>query len=315
MIHRADLFAMRRVASLLALKAYIYCMASMDYKASEPEALRYRMQTRSSIRRKAFATLLIKSIPTAGWQTIGAGLDQRLTLNTHIGKRAVSDVKQSESERKYGTAEYWNQRYAEEPDPFDWLGEYSDVRDHIEGITKGSRSSRILHVGCGNSELTEQMYDNGYHNIVNIDYSEVVISQMQQRNRNRSKMIWSVMDATSMTYSNDSFDLVIDKGVLDAFSCMTAARLTIATYLKEVFRVLRPGGGFVCISFGEPAFRRNHIINPMLEWTCKETEIESLAFEGMSVCACICQVSTSEGKNDRLLERWREVHKQPSMDQ
>lgn len=30
-------------------------------------------------------------------------------------------------------------------------------------------------LGCGNSKLSEQMYEAGYHNIVNIDISDSVI--------------------------------------------------------------------------------------------------------------------------------------------
>ena len=34
-------------------------------------------------------------------------------------------------------------------------------------------------LGCGNSKLSEQMYDAGYHEILNIDISESVIEQMR----------------------------------------------------------------------------------------------------------------------------------------
>lgn len=35
-------------------------------------------------------------------------------------------------------------------------------------------------VGCGNSKLSQQMYEAGYKNICNIDISPVVIEQMQK---------------------------------------------------------------------------------------------------------------------------------------
>ena len=48
-------------------------------------------------------------------------------------------------------------------------------------------------VGCGNSKLSQQMYDAGYKNIVNIDISPVVIQQMKSHS---PQMEWIVMDAT-----------------------------------------------------------------------------------------------------------------------
>ena len=40
---------------------------------------------------------------------------------------------------------------------------------------------KVLMVGCGNSELSQEMYSAGYTNILNIDISEVVIDQMKQQ--------------------------------------------------------------------------------------------------------------------------------------
>lgn len=39
-------------------------------------------------------------------------------------------------------------------------------------------TDRILVAGCGNSELSADLYDIGYRNIVNIDISSTVIRQM-----------------------------------------------------------------------------------------------------------------------------------------
>ncbi|CAN5951111.1 unnamed protein product [Sphagnum jensenii] len=75
-------------------------------------------------------------------------------------------------------------------------------------------------LGCGNSKLSEQMFDAGYHNIVNIDISESVIDQMRKINDGKGKkMEWLVMDGCDLKFPSASFDVVLDKGTLDAVIC------------------------------------------------------------------------------------------------
>jgi len=150
---------------------------------------------------------------------------------------------------------YWDARYQKDSKPFEWLEGHAELYNMIEQATKGLRSCKILHVGCGNSTLTESMYDDGYHDIVNIDNSGVVIEQMLKRNAHRAEMAWIEMDITQMNFTDKRFDLVIDKGVLDNLFCMEESSRTIHLYFEEVIRVLRPGGIFLCVSYGEPSTR------------------------------------------------------------
>ena len=68
-------------------------------------------------------------------------------------------------------------------------------------------------VGCGNSKLSGQMFKNGYSNVVNIDISPSVIAQMKEQ---FPDLVWEVMDATDLQYKDGQFDVVMDKGTLDA---------------------------------------------------------------------------------------------------
>ena len=71
-------------------------------------------------------------------------------------------------------------------------------------------------LGCGNSSLAVELYNDGYKNIVNMDYSPVVISNMQRRHKALG-MEWVVMDAMEMSeFPASSFDVVLEKGTLDA---------------------------------------------------------------------------------------------------
>merc|ERR1719316_2221952 len=72
------------------------------------------------------------------------------------------------------------------------------------------------------------------------------------------------MDASKMTFSDESFDAVFDKGTLDAL--YTGKVDLVVPVVKEVFRVLRPGGIFVSVSFGQPKDRQD--VTPCTRPTC-----------------------------------------------
>lgn len=58
---------------------------------------------------------------------------------------------------------------------------YSGLKDWISQYIR--KTDNILMVGAGSSRLTEDMYDDGYTTITNIDISSVVIEQMIARCR------------------------------------------------------------------------------------------------------------------------------------
>ena len=74
-------------------------------------------------------------------------------------------------------------------------------------------------VGCGNSELSEQMYDVGYKSLTNIDISETVVTHMNQRNaERRPNLTFQQVDATQTHYEDASYHACLDKGTLDAMA-------------------------------------------------------------------------------------------------
>ena len=93
----------------------------------------------------------------------------------------------------YGEKTYWDQRYANE-DKYEWYLSYGqfkpqllphlDVADYPSPSASDGRRARssvaVLVVGCGNSELSKQLFDDGFTDLHSIDYSEVVIDKMNQ---------------------------------------------------------------------------------------------------------------------------------------
>ena len=75
---------------------------------------------------------------------------------------------------QYGKQEYWEERYDKDKEPFDWYQHYTGVRDMVTQYLKPDKS--ILVIGCGNSKFSEDLYEDGFKNITNVDFSENVIA-------------------------------------------------------------------------------------------------------------------------------------------
>ena len=71
-------------------------------------------------------------------------------------------------------------------------------------------------------------------------------------------MKWDVMDVRELKYPDNSFDLIVDKSTIDALLCGDQAYLNVAIMLKECQRVLKEGGYYVAISYGQPENRLFH---------------------------------------------------------
>lgn len=134
---------------------------------------------------------------------------------------------------------------------FDWYAQYPELKNSFSQYDL-KLTDKILMVGCGNSKLSIQMWQTGYKNIINIDISPTVIQQMKTQ---FPQMIWEVMDATKMSYSDGQFDVIIDKGTLDAL--ISGKNYDICQgLLKECMRVTKQNGQVLLITYGSPQGRR-----------------------------------------------------------
>ena len=101
--------------------------------------------------------------------------------------------------------------------------------------------------------------EEGYEDITNIDFSHKVISVMEEKYQQKyPKMTFKVMDALNMKeFQTGTFNAVIDKGTLDSILCGENSAKNAKKMISEVFRVLVPGGHYICITFGDPQHRKN----------------------------------------------------------
>merc|ERR1712086_608643 len=107
-----------------------------------------------------------------------------------------------------------------------------------------------------------------------IDVSAVVINLMSERYASREEMEFTVMNATNMEYLPDNcFNLIVDKGLLDAQLCGVNNFNNVSMMVNEMYRVLKPGGAYICVSYGVPATRMGYLQTPTLDWNVAHSKI------------------------------------------
>ena len=140
-------------------------------------------------------------------------------------------------------------------------------------LRRDGRALSCLQLGCGDSVLAEELYDDlgGCCQIVNIDWSPTVIKKMQNRapSLQRHGLSYKRMDARELEFQRNQFDVVIDKGTVDAILCDAQGDHHLHTINMEVSRVLKPGGIYFVISYREPTARTSHYNQPCFNWAMK----------------------------------------------
>ncbi|XP_071010401.1 eEF1A lysine and N-terminal methyltransferase-like isoform X1 [Oncorhynchus clarkii lewisi] len=150
---------------------------------------------------------------------------------------------------EFSSAEYWERFFKKRGEKaFEWYGDYNKLCGMLHKYIKPR--DKVLVVGCGNSELSEQLYDVGYRHLTNIDISETVVNHMNQKNaKQRPDLTFQTVDATQTPYEDGSYQAVLDKGTLDAMASQEGA--LAGRMLAEVGRVLGIGGRYVCVTLAQ----------------------------------------------------------------
>lgn len=181
------------------------------------------------------------------------------------------------AQNNYGAIQYWEDRFQKE-DEFEWYHGWKPVlKSAMEkhGLAE-PKTQKILMIGCGNSRMSQDMFDDGLEQITNIDFSERVIQKMKAKNTSRlPNMQWLDMDVKDMhIFADGDFDAVIDKGTLDCVLCAENSTKNGKLALCEIARVLKPGGKFYSISYSND--RGLHYEDEDIGWA-GEMQLDELA--------------------------------------
>lgn len=125
--------------------------------------------------------------------------------------------------------------------------------------------------------MSEELYLDNFVNIVNTDYSPILIEAMKHKYRSLNKMSWLVMDINNLEFENESFDCVIEKGTLDAllvdekdpWNIGQENLIKIDKILEKVSKILKKGGIFISITFAQPHFRKQLYAHDKFNWSIK----------------------------------------------
>ncbi|KAN0030462.1 hypothetical protein ACTA71_009100 [Dictyostelium dimigraforme] len=192
--------------------------------------------------------------------------------------------------------EFWDDFYDSgegKGESYEWYVHFNQLKSYLLDLIKDG--DKVLHVGCGNSFLAEDLVEeteNIHIEIINIDVCENAIDRMNERNKKitnqrvRNSLIYQVEDATETKFKDNQFNGILDKGTADAL--LSTLELEqgdnemVKSLLREMYRVLKLGGWFVCVSRNvclEPYFYSDE----MAEWNLKRIDLTTNSTKGKGI--------------------------------
>ncbi|KAJ1410419.1 S-adenosyl-L-methionine-dependent methyltransferase [Sesbania bispinosa] len=188
---------------------------------------------------------------------------------------------------EYLNPSYWDERFSRE-EQYEWFKDYSHFRhphstpSHTPFLCKTYLYAfLVLELGCGNSQLSEELHKDGTTNITCIDLSPVAVENMQKRLLSRGFRDIKVLqaDMLELPFDDECFDLVIEKGTMDVlfvdsgdpWNPKPETISKVMATLKGVHRILKADGTFISITFGQPHFRRPIFNAPDFSWSVEWT--------------------------------------------
>uniref|UniRef100_A0A914EL97 Methyltransferase type 11 domain-containing protein n=1 Tax=Acrobeloides nanus TaxID=290746 RepID=A0A914EL97_9BILA len=186
------------------------------------------------------------------------------------------------SEHLYSERHYWDARFKTE-EIYEWLTDLNSF-EHLL-LPEIELNDKILHIGCGTSRLSHQLFGNGFHDIINVDFSNTLIAKASKEH---PEMKWVCDDMRSLdNIPSQSIDVVIEKASIEAMLSNEKSQWTLSekgendlcsTY-QAIHRVLKPNGRFISISFTQPYFKVPYLVKEPYRWDCKvETFGESFHY-------------------------------------
>lgn len=152
--------------------------------------------------------------------------------------RITKEIEHGRFLAKHGAGEIWN--WESPAGKLRWKRRVQMLSDHLRpGMT-------ILEIGCGTGYFTRELTRRGA-DIIAIDVSPDLL-EIAKAKSSAPNVRYEIQNAYALTYSDATFDSVVGSSILH--------HLEIEEALREIYRVLKPGG---TIYFTEP-----NMLNPQI---------------------------------------------------
>ena len=169
-----------------------------------------------------------------------------MSENQESNSNTSQSLLEAQKERQY---QYWETVYSREFRFFEWIGDWAtEIRPLVSEYLHPAK--KVLHIGCGNSKMSEQLLDDNFDEVINLDFSPQIINTMKEHYKDNPKLSWIIGDCADLPFSDESFDYVFDKSALDAITCGERFQESVPNTFKEVTRVLKSNGYFILSSLG-----------------------------------------------------------------
>ena len=170
----------------------------------------------------------------------------------------------SGSPDQFSNTNYWDHRYKENPNPFEWYFGFNHFVEDIKSVI--NLKGIAANIGCGTSSMGVDLLNAGFTHIVNTDISCAAINIMKERYKDIQEVEWIVDDCLDSHLPINTFDCIFDKGTVDALVCNQHPGKIMRKMFTGVIRSLKSGGYFIVISFGDEDDRQSYFEKEEYPW-------------------------------------------------
>ena len=192
-------------------------------------------------------------------------------INSNIQNDAEDDRLAKELEMmlsgspdQFSDSKYWEHRYTENSEPFEWYFNFEHFLPFIE--KRIELKGKAANIGCGTSAMGMDLIKAGFSHVVCTDISNVAISVMKNRYKDEKNLEFVVDDCLNTKLEENSYDCIFDKGTIDALFCNEHPGRIARAIFSGVLKALKKGGYFVAISFGDMEDRQKYFEKEEFDW-------------------------------------------------